>query len=517
MYYLKKFDTHHDYLDFVGGVASGFVEPCTSICVAEDDIHFDPIPIPNYLCLTALEDTTFTITIPSGMTTTDLSLYRYSLNGYDWETLENVDNTEVSITTPKIKMGRKIYLKGNGTCLGKSATVYSNVSSTGKFDVSGNIASLIYEDTFETFYSAPRVSFIFGNFFRNSKVVHAGKLILPVKQQYYTYNLYSNLFQDCTELIECAPVTFASASSTWLGAYKGCTSLEVPPVFTEGLTLGSTCFSEMFSGCISLRTAPVLPYTTLSIGCYNRMFDGCTSLTTAPELPAMNLANQCYAYMFGGCKNLISPPNLPATTATDRCYCGMFIGCSNLKILPNISITTLANQCYIYMFQQSGIETIPSGYLPNTSLTNGCYYQMFYGCGKLTDVPENLLPATTLSTSCYSSMFAYCPLLESGPKLPAETLVSECYYQMFRNCNSMKYIKMYATDIAASNCLSGWLAVPKAGIIVKHIDATWTTTGQSGVPTNWTVIYYDPSVDKYYLDQGRATECDDHGNPLTIS
>lgn len=474
-------------------------------------------PLPNYLKLTALEDTTFTLTIPSGMTTSHLTCFRYSVDGMTWNTLENVNDTEISITTPTIAAGNVVYLKGKGSCLGTSGTVYSNISSTGKFDVSGNIASLIYEDTFETFYSAPRVSFIFGNFFRNSKVVHAGKLILPVRQQYYTYNLYSNLFQDCTELIECAPVTFAGASSTWSGAYKGCTSLEVPPVFTEGLSLGSSCFSEMFSGCTSLKTAPVLPYTTLSISCYNYMFNGCTSLTTAPELPAMNLTNQCYQYMFAGCKNLISPPNLPATTATNRCYCGMFMSCSNLKILPNISITTLANQCYQYMFQSSGIETIPSGYLPNTSLASSCYYQMFYDCKKLTSVPENLLPATTLATSCYSSMFAYCPLLENGPKLPAETLVSNCYYQMFRNSSSMKYIKMYATDITVLSGLSGWMAGVSnvsTSIFVKNINATWTDTGNSGVPTNWTVIYYDPTEDKYYTDQTKATECDDHGNPL---
>ena len=74
---------------------------------------------------------------------------------------------------------------------------------------------------------------------------------------------------------------------------------------------------------------------------------------------------------------------------------------------------------------------------------------------------------------------------------------------------------MLATDISASGSLTNWVyGLPSSGIFVKHIDAQWTTTGSSGVPTNWTVIYYDPAVDKYYTDQTRATECDDHGNPI---
>ena len=60
----------------------------------------------------------------------------------------------------------------------------------------------------------------------------------------------------------------------------------------------------MFSGCTSLKTAPELPATTLSVACYQGMFSGCTNLTTAPVLPATTLANFCYKKMFSGCKSL---------------------------------------------------------------------------------------------------------------------------------------------------------------------------------------------------------------------
>ena len=48
---------------------------------------------------------------------------------------------------------------------------------------------------------------------------------------------------------------------------------------------------------------------------------------------------------------------------------------------------------------------------------------------------------------------------------------------------------MLATDISASNYLLGWVnAIKSSGTFYKNKDATWTTTGISGVPSGWTVI-----------------------------
>jgi hypothetical protein len=59
---------------------------------------------------------------------------------------------------------------------------------------------------------------------------------------------------------------------------------------------------------------------------------------------------------------------------------------------------------------------------------------------------------------------------------------------MFYNCRSLNYIKMLATDISASSCLSGWVnGVASTGTFVKNKNATWNVTGASGVPSGWTV------------------------------
>jgi len=125
-------------------------------------------------------------------------------------------------------------------------------------------------------------------------------------------------------------------------------------------------------------------------------------------------------------------------------------------------------------------------------LANDCYSSMFYGCRGLTTAPD--LPATTLNPSCYYRMFYGCTGLITAPELPATTLTIKCYSQMFVNCSSLNYIKMLATNISASNCLSGWVSgVAATGTFVKNSAATWDVTGISGVPSGWTVLTAIPT------------------------
>lgn len=110
-------------------------------------------------------------------------------------------------------------------------------------------------------------------------------------------------------------------------------------------------------------------------------------------------------------------------------------------------------------------------------------------------------------------MFSGCTITTS-PILPGLAPGVSSYKNMFNGCNNLNYITMYATNISGYNCMADWVKnVAATGIFVKNFDATWTTTGNSGVPTGWTVIYYDSTADKYYLSD-KTTECDDHGNPV---
>ena len=189
------------------------------------------------------------------------------------------------------------------------------------------------------------------------------------------------------------------------------------------------------------------------------MFGG-TSLTTAPELPATTLANYCYSNMFSNCTSLTTAPELPATTLANNCYSGMFDDCSRLTTAPELPATTLANYCYRYMFSY---------------------------CSRLTTAPE--LPATTLANSCYDQMFYGCSSLTTAPELPATTLENNCYRYMFYYCSKLNYIKMLATDISASSCLTNWVSgVASSGTFVKNPAMNSLPTGVSGIPSGWTVM-----------------------------
>lgn len=442
--------------------------------------------MPNYLCFTALENGTFSYTFGKNQNTNIFQYISYSTDGINWTQITNVNNQEITGTTPTVEAGTKVYWKGVGVAnsgFDNYSGYAGHFSSTGRFNVSGNICSSLFNDNFEN-------------------------IVLNRRTMFFC------MFRECDKLVEAD-------------------ELVLPTSLYEG------CFKSLFSGCSSLVKVPQLPTTALASGCYSYMFSGCSSLINAPALPATVLVNDCYYGMFYSCSSLIDTPQITINSVGNSSCRDMFNKCSALK---NINITfnamTLAESCYNSMFALCPlITTAPN--LPATIIAKNCYAGMYKSCTKLVNVQDEL-PATTLYEGCYDSMFNSCSSLTKFVKLPATNTVKSCYrymfyftaatgkielsatvlsqscYEQMLRCNPT-YIVMLGIDTSPSNCLNNWVYnIPNTPdrIFVKHIDATWTTTGNSGVPSNWTIIYYDPALDKYYTDQTRATECDDHGNPI---
>jgi hypothetical protein len=85
-------------------------------------------------------------------------------------------------------------------------------------------------------------------------------------------------------------------------------------------------------------------------------------------------------------------------------------------------------------------------------------------------------------------MFDGCSSLTTAPELPATTLAEDCYNYMFTGCTSLNYIKCLATDISAGGCTYNWVRdVASSGTFVKNASMSSWTTGNNGIPTNWTV------------------------------
>lgn len=117
----------------------------------------------------------------------------------------------------------------------------------------------------------------------------------------------------------------------------------------------------------------------------------------------------------------------------------------------------------------------------------------FYGLFRdalVADASQLDLSETTLAEGCYGDMFDGCSELTATPILPAPTLVKDCYTWMFGD-SSVTGITCLATDISAPNCTSSWVEhVGGSGVFYKHPSMTDWTTGDSGIPRNWTVQDY---------------------------
>lgn len=212
----------------------------------------------------------------------------YSLDSGD--TWNNITSSS-SGTSFNVSAGDKVLLKGNNQQYGGyySGNGYNYFGGTAKFNLNGNILSLIYGDNFSGQTTVPS-AYDLEHLFNRSGVVNASGLTLP------------------------SVVT-------------------------------TDCYRDMFAGCTSLITAPSLPATTLAEFCYGNMFGECTSLTTAPALPATTLAPYCYSEMFLWCTSLVNAPVLPATTLVEMCYTGMFYYCESLNYIKCLATDISATRC----------------------------------------------------------------------------------------------------------------------------------------------------------------------------
>ena len=346
MDYLKLFGTDAEYQAFKQ--SDKFIKPNVSHCVSENEVHYNPHTFADeYLTFVALENTTFTFTPRNN------NVVSYSIdNGNSW----------TQGNTVEVNAGDKVLWKGEMTPIFDDDYEIYGVgafNSTGRFDVYGNVMSLLYGDNFK------------------------GQTGLTGKD-----GAFANLFS--YDEVECKLVNAKNLS-------------------LPAITLAQKCYLDMFSKCVYLVTAPELPATILASNCYTYMFGGCTSLTTAPELPATTLAGRCYQSMFAGCTSLTTAPELPATTLANNCYFSMFYNCASLTKAPELPAETLVESCYEEMFFNcTSLVNVPD--LAATTLAQYCCLRMFYNCTSLVNAP--VLPATTLAQACYNYMFGNCSNLK---------------------------------------------------------------------------------------------------------
>ena len=266
------------------------------------------------------------------------------------------DKVLVKFTNPVLYKEDDTFTTTNGVC---------QFYTTCRFNVYGNIMSLIYGDDFND----------------NQKMS-----TLPVMQDNYgntvDMNHFINLFYGCDKLVSAENLVLPATilkDECYNGMFQNCTSLTTAPSVLPAAYVTAFSYSCMFCECSSLTTAPQLPATTVGRGGYSRMFEKCTSLVNAPALPATTLAQSCYAYMFQECSSLVNAPVLPATTLTDGCYAQIFFGCPKINYIkamfttePNITYTSnwvngvAASGTFVKnsaaTWNVTGVNGVPSGW-----------------------------------------------------------------------------------------------------------------------------------------------------------
>lgn len=200
--------------------------------------------------------------------------------------------------------------------------------------------------------------------------------------------------------------------------------------------------------------------------------------------------------------------SLPSDTNTPSINVGQTIKIKGLNVKTNsiYGYFTINGRCKL----SGTIMSIIYGDNPYEEKLpfDGCFSGAFYNCTSIVSVAPDFLPATTLTEYCYEFMFLGCNSLTTAPALPATTLASYCYTQMFDGCSKLNYIKMLATDISATDCLLGWVSgVASTGTFVKNPAMTSLPTGNSGIPSGWTVVNDGEESEggneiTFYIDDG---------------
>ena len=292
----------------------------------------------------------------------------YSVNGGGWNKLTSSTNG----ATFNVSKGDRVRFRGNNTRYATGIFSYNNFTTTCKFNVIGNIMSLIAGDNFASASSLSATYTFERLFYQCSGLLSAEKMVLGATT--LMNYCYEGLFYNCSSLNK-APDLPAKTMADFCYRYMffGCKSLESAPKL-PATTVAKDCYTMMFGECSALKSAPALPAMTMANYCYSSMFQNCTALTSAPQLPATTLASNCYAGMFTGCTALTSAPTLPATTLATRCYSSMFDGCTSLSSITCLATNISASNClqgWVKGVKSSGTFTKSSSMSSWPTGTNG--------------------------------------------------------------------------------------------------------------------------------------------------
>lgn len=370
-----------------------------------------------YLTTKALGSGNITFTIPSDVTTYNLTDVSYRKNGGEWTTTAN-SSSEIVITV-SVVANDVIEWKGSGIglCGGGVYTASSRFGGTVQFNVYGNVMSMLWDDDFigqTQFPNTSRERVMQGLFYQSS-VVDASGLVLPATHLSNSHT-YMGMFSGCTSLVYPPaelpePDSTVVLNLTYISMFENCSSmLRCPDMKWEGV-LGECkngTFYKMFYNCTALtdnipNKIEVQNYTANATGyqIFRQMFHMCTHITTIPSLIIHNnnstitgVNDGPFYYAFCGCTSLVDLSNktLAIENSTNTAGYEFYYTlstCTNIEKSPLIRISETHKGTFQRMFD-GGARKITDLYLDidnvytDGTASNGAVYYMFVNTGNTT-------------------------------------------------------------------------------------------------------------------------------------
>lgn len=171
--------------------------------------------------------------------------FEYSIDGGDWQTYSSPF---------EVTAGQEIALRSTVTTWNTNGgSNYRRIRTNFAFDVAGDITSLLVGNKFGTAQASVPSSYSFADFFKESLVEDASKLVLPMTS--VPSNALKSFFDSCPNLV-------------------------AGPAELPATSVAGTCYRNMFKDCSSLTSAPIIrrPTTHSGTGWYQQMFLNCSSL-----------------------------------------------------------------------------------------------------------------------------------------------------------------------------------------------------------------------------------------------
>lgn len=478
----------------------------------------------------------------------------YSTDGENWTTFPSVPKTSIIIPSGELadsyyinfSKGERIWVRGTSTSLSEGTNNFYKfiTKGTGRFKVSGDISYLVTDYETRTQINA----YEFYNLFSNTTIVSAP--LMPTRisangakmpeSTELRSNCFYEMFRDCTNLVISPKIYnykyLASTNPQYMFSrmFYNCQSLKQLHYYYYTMNVNNTdwlynvpSFGEIFTNRV-YTTANYTPadwvtwYETPADYTSEYLTFKATSHGTIQWRSNSSTFRQTIQYSINGgnwtSKKAESGTSISVSTGDTvrfkgtntkygmpdgfSAYYNYFSGSANFNVEGNImsliygdnfanQLTLTEDYTFYGLFANSKILSASNLVLPATTLTKGCYMNMFKN-SSLTSAPN--LPATTMVEDCYNGMFRELGYnFTTAPVLNALALTGGCYDIMFYGSVGLKYLKCLATSgtnreivgIHNYTNVSNWLYnVQTSGHFIIAPGATWDSRDY---PSTWTI------------------------------